>query len=56
MLTRPWGDRRRYWIGDGSRGLIHSTSLNWIGKRYSLIDYLRDDDSAEIYARYNALP
>ncbi len=46
----------RFWIVDGARGLFIGTSVNGIGKRYSLIDYLRDDDSAEIYARYNALP
>jgi hypothetical protein len=46
----------RFWIGDGARGLFVGTSMNGIGKRYSLIDYLRNDDSAEIFARYNALP
>ena len=46
----------RFWIGDGSRGLFIGTSMNGIGKRYSLIDYLRNDDSIEIYTRYNALP
>jgi hypothetical protein len=46
----------RFWIADGIRGLFVGTSLNGIGRRYSLIDYLRDEDAADIYARYNALP
>ena len=46
----------RFWIADGVRGLFVGTSLNGIGKRYSLIDYLRDEDAVDIYARYNALP
>lgn len=46
----------RFWIADGDRGLFVGTSLNSIGRRYSLVDYLRDEDAADIYARYNALP
>lgn len=46
----------RFWVADGERGLFIGTSLNGIGNRYSLIDYLRNEDTADIYARYNALP
>jgi hypothetical protein len=46
----------RFWIADGVRGLFVGTSLNSIGRRYSLIDYLRNEDTADIYARFNALP
>jgi hypothetical protein len=38
----------RFWIADRSKGLFIGTSLNGIGKRYALIDMVRDDDTAEI--------
>jgi hypothetical protein len=37
-------------------GVFIGTSLNGIGKRYSLIDYLRAEDVKDICARYQALP
>jgi hypothetical protein len=46
----------RFWIADQSRGLFVGTSLNGIGKRYSLVDYLREEDVKDIYARFGALP
>jgi hypothetical protein len=57
VITQKYTDafHDRFWIGDGGRGLFIGTSLNGIGKRYSLTDYLKDDDAADIYGRYNAL-
>jgi hypothetical protein len=46
----------RFWIADGVRGLFIGTSLNGIGKRYALTDCLRDEDAADIYARFKAIP
>lgn len=46
----------RFWIGDSARGLFIGTSLNGIGNRYSLADYLRDEDVTEIYAVFQSLP
>ena len=40
----------RFWIVDEERGLFVGTSLNGIGKRYSLVDYLDTTDVAEIVA------
>jgi hypothetical protein len=40
----------RFWIVDEARGLFVGTSLNGIGKRYSLADYLDVTDVAEIVA------
>lgn len=45
----------RFWIADQARGLFIGTSLNGIGKRYSLIDYLRDEDVKDICGRYQEL-
>jgi hypothetical protein len=38
----------RWWIADRERGLFIGTSLNGLGKRYALTDYLKDDDAAQI--------
>lgn len=46
----------RFWIADKTRGLFVGTSLNGIGRRYSLIDYLDPRDVAEIYGRFLSLP
>jgi hypothetical protein len=45
----------RFWIADDARGLFLGTSLNGVGKRYALIDYLRDDDVVQIVQRYNSI-
>ena len=42
----------RFWIADQRRGVFVGTSLNGIGKRYALIDYLREDDATAIVQRY----
>jgi hypothetical protein len=34
----------RFWIADRSRGLFVGTSLNGLGKRYALADYMDEDD------------
>jgi len=46
----------RFWIADGVRGLFVGTSLNGIGKRYAVIDYLQDNDTLQIVQRYNRIP
>jgi hypothetical protein len=51
--TKAFHDR--FWIADGTRGIFVGTSLNGIGKRYSIADYLREDDVKDIYARFIAL-
>lgn len=38
----------RFWIVDRSKGLFVGTSLNGIGKKYALVDVIRDDDTKEI--------
>jgi hypothetical protein len=38
----------RFWIADRQRGLFVGTSLNGIGKRYALADYMREEDVREI--------
>jgi hypothetical protein len=38
----------RFWIVDKTRGLFVGTSLNGIGRRYALTDYMRDDDIVAI--------
>jgi len=46
----------RFWIGDKIRGVFVGTSLNGIGKRYAIADYIREEDVKDIYARFAALP
>ena len=46
----------RFWIADKTRGIFVGTSLNGIGRRYALTDYLREEDAKEIHARFQALP
>jgi hypothetical protein len=38
----------RFWIADRQRGLFIGTSLNGIGARYALADYMDDNDVHEI--------
>lgn len=40
----------RIWIVDEQKGLFIGTSLNGIGKKYALVDYIRDEDTQEISA------
>lgn len=41
----------RFWLSPSSgKGFITGTSLNGLGKKYSLIDYLARDDAAELLA------
>lgn len=44
----------RFMLADGQRGAFIGTSLNGIGRKYALIDYMRDEDAQEIYAAYQA--
>ncbi len=45
----------RFWIADQDRGIFVGTSLNGIGKRYAVVDYLRQGDAEAIYVRYQSL-
>lgn len=38
----------RFWIADKAKGLFVGTSLNGIGKKYALVDFMRDEDTATI--------
>jgi len=38
----------RFWICDERKGLFVGTSLNGIGKRYALVDFMREEDVLEI--------
>jgi hypothetical protein len=38
----------RFWIVDRARGMFVGTSLNGIGKKYALTDYLKEEDVATI--------
>jgi hypothetical protein len=38
----------RFWVVDGARGLVLGTSLNGVGNRVCLVDYLNDRDVAAI--------
>lgn len=44
--TKDFHDR--FWIADNKKGFVLGTSLNGIGKKYCLIDYLDNDDVSEI--------
>ncbi len=46
----------RCWIVDDKRGFFVGTSLSGIGKRYSITDYLSDEDIAEIVAVASSIP
>lgn len=52
--TKAFHDR--FWAADGERGIFMGTSLNGVGRRYAVADYLREEDAREIAARYAALP
>lgn len=45
----------RFWIADGKRGIFVGTSLNGIGRRYAIADYIREEDVKDIYARFQTL-
>jgi hypothetical protein len=44
--TRDFHDR--FWIADEAKGLLIGTSLNGIGRKYSVVDNLRDEDTKDI--------
>ena len=46
----------RFWIADNERGVFVGTSLNGIGRRYAVVDYLQEEDAKEIVNRYNQIP
>lgn len=46
----------RFWIADDERGLFVGTSLNGVGRRYAVADYLDEADAQEIAARVAAIP
>ena len=41
----------RFWIADNKKGLFIGTSLNGVGKKYSMIDFLLDEDTEAIVAQ-----
>ena len=41
-VTEDFHDR--FWIADEERGMFVGTSINGIGKRYALTDYMREED------------
>lgn len=45
----------RVWIADETKGLFVGTSLNGIGKRYALVDNLRDEDTKGIVSALRSL-
>jgi len=45
-MTEDFHDR--YWIADEVKGLFIGTSLNGIGKKYALVDFMEDEDTATI--------
>jgi hypothetical protein len=38
----------RFWIADDLRGIFVGTSLNGLGKKYALVDNIRDSDTNSI--------
>ena len=46
----------RFWIADNERGVFVGTSLNGVGRRYAVVDYLQEEDAKEIINRYNQIP
>jgi len=38
----------RFWIVDQTKALFVGTSLNGVGKRYALVDFIREDDTKDI--------
>lgn len=46
----------RFWIADDKCGIFIGTSLNGIGKRYAMVDYLQDEDAADIAAKVATIP
>lgn len=44
----------RFWIADKERGLFLGTSLNGLGRRYALVDYMASSDVQEIIAALRA--
>jgi hypothetical protein len=44
----------RFWIVDGTRGLVLGTSLNGVGNRVCLLDYLSETDVAAIVQELSA--
>lgn len=38
----------RYWIADDQRGIFVGTSLNGLGKKYALVDNIKDSDTNSI--------
>jgi hypothetical protein len=46
--SNSWHDRM--WIADEAKGMFVGTSLNGVGKKYALTDFMRDDDTAAIVA------
>lgn len=45
-MTNDFHDR--YWIADEVKGLFIGTSLNGIGRKYALADFMEDEDTATI--------
>lgn len=46
----------RFVIGDAAKGFFIGTSLNGIGRKYAIMDYMNDEDAKEIYKAFKQLP
>jgi len=56
-ITSKYSDafHDRFWIADESKGVFIGTSLNGIGRRYSMIDFLNEQDTIDIVTRYKSI-
>jgi hypothetical protein len=50
LCTKSNAFHDRMWIADEAKGMFVGTSLNGVGKRYALTDFMRDDDTAAVVA------
>lgn len=46
----------RFWLTDQTGGLFVGASMNGIGNRYALVDWLREEDATAIYSFFQSLP
>ena len=51
--TREFHDR--FWIVDEKKGLFIGTSLNGLGRKYALTDFINDEDIADIVEKLKQL-
>lgn len=58
LISKKYTDdfHDRFWIVDDAKGIYVGTSLNGVGQRYALVDYLNEADVSEIVTRIQAIP